>query len=299
MTDSGAARVVARAFSQIEDAVRALGPPAPGNRRVFRGQNRAWLSADGTHQITPALSRTAAPEYDPAWLARMTQFLHTAAGDKSDGVPIEFALVWSPALIQQYGPGSFFVDVTFDLPTALWFALHKWHADRRLAHVGTSLTGVYNRAMPVAWYVPLDRVPPGAAPPVVYVFDLPEWDGVVIPRGGAVVDPLKSPLKQWVGDVATRLRAQHAALLHAHPVLTDSRDVGPLVRCAIELSPEFDRASVPGLDRPTSEIFPMPADDRFYQELLALPASFQFSPARLEHPLNVVLVLRGASGLGR
>ena len=31
----------------------------------------------------------------------------------------------------------------------------------------------------------------------------------------------------------------------------------------------------------------MPANDPFYQELLALPASFQFSPGRLEHPLNV------------
>jgi hypothetical protein len=282
---SDASRVVAGTFADIEAALRDLGPPAPTHRRVFRGQNRGWLSPDGAHTITPALSRTSAPKYDPAWLTRMTQFLYSETGQEGDGVPIEFGLVWSPALIQQYGPGSFFVDVTFDLPTALWFALNTWHTERRLEHVGSNATGVYNRAMPVAWHEPLRTWQD--APPVVYVFDLPEWDGIVVPQGAAIVDPLKSPLSQWVGTVATRLQAQQAALLHAHPTITDARDVGPLVRLSIALAPGFDRSSVPGIDRPTSAIFPAPADDPFYRQLLTLPGSFHFSPGRLEHPLNV------------
>lgn len=293
MSAAGPRSAAAATFADIEEILRAAGPPAPGHRRVFRGQTRAWLTKDGGHTITPALGRTAQPACDPSWVTRMTRSIGADALAQGDGVPPELFLVWSPALIQQYGPGSFFVDVTFDPATALWFAFHEWQSRISRALIGTDVTGMYHRDIPLAWYRPLRGAAAGTVRPVLYVFDLPEWDGNILPLGVSVVDPWTSPVSGWIETQSTRLGAQHAALVHANARFTDHGDIGPFASLAIELADRFDRSTVPGLERPTHAIFPTPDRDPFYAQLLALPAQQCFDPTRLQHPLNVYWYVSG------
>jgi len=287
MSATGPRSATAATFADVEEILHAAGPPASGHRRVFRGQTRAWLTGDGTHTITPALGRTAQTAYDPSWVTRMTRSIGAEALTQGEGVPPEMFLVWSPALIQQYGPGSFFVDVTFDLRTAMWFAFHEWRTRTTRGLIGTDVTGMYHRDMPLAWYCASSDAAAGAPRPVLYVFDLPEWDGNIMPLDVSVVDPWKAPVRSWIETQATRLAAQHAALIHAHPRFTNHGDIGRFASIAIELAGGFDRSTAPGLDRPTHAIFPTPARDPFYAQLLGLPAQQCFDPTRLQHPLNV------------
>jgi hypothetical protein len=275
---------LARTFGDIETFLAGLGEPAPGRRRVYRGQTRAHFDSNtGLPTITPALARQKQPDHDPAWHARLTHFLKVLDPSDAGSVPAEFHLVWAPALIQHYGPGSHFVDVTFDVATALWFSTHVWHQRWLSIALGGRDRGAFDRWISTAWYTELgsraqDR-------PVLYVFDLPEWDGLVVPTEVEIVDLQRSLVGEWLAANATRLSTQHGALLHAQ--WAEGNDVGPFVRASIALAGDFDKSTVPGLQRTTREVFPSPLDDRFYDLLLRLPAQIQFQPTRLEHPLNV------------
>jgi hypothetical protein len=274
----------ARTFGDVEAFLGELGEPAPGRRRVYRGQTRAHFDSNtGLPTITPALARQKRPDYDPAWHARLTDFLKVLDPSDAGSLPVEFHLVWAPALIQHYGPGSHFVDVTFDVATALWFSTHVWHQRWLSIALAHRDRGTFDRWISTAWYTELgsraqDR-------PVLYVFDLPEWDGMVVPTEVEIVNLEQSMIGEWLAANATRLSAQRAALLHAQ--WAEGNDVGPFVRASIALAGDFDASTVPGLQRTTRELFPPPLDDRFYDVLLRLPAQIQFQPTHLEHPLNV------------
>jgi hypothetical protein len=280
--------VRAKSFADIEQAVSDLGPPADGCERLFRGQTAAYRAApDAPPKIVPALARgTAESNYDSAWLVRLTHLLQEVEGKHTDAVPIEFALFWAPALIQHYGPGSFYVDVTYDLATALWFGLHEWHQRWLSFDVAMGDAAVYRRVQSAAWYTPYE-FRSKSSPPVIFVFDVPVWDGMVIPNFGAVVNLVSGRVGDWLRANAKRLVVQHGALLHANPKLSGESDVASLARLVIELDEDFDQTTVPRLSRATTEVFPPPETDRVYATLLSLSGQIAFQPTRIEHPLGV------------
>ncbi len=229
------------------------------------------LSA-GEITIRPALVRAGAPAYDQAWLVKVTYLLATVNPAMTEGVPLEFSAVWAPALIQHYGPGSYFIDVTFDLSTALWFARHTWNQRWMCLAAGDDDRGIYDTWISTAWYT--GRGGDTGHPAVLYVLDLPEWNGVIVPTKPCIVDLTHSPIGEWLTANAGRISAQHAGLVHARWL--PGGDIGPLVRGWIELDANFEMASQEA-DRPTCRVFPPPADDLVYALLLQLPQQIRFS----------------------
>ena len=276
-------RIRAKSYADIQTFVESLGEPQSGTRRVFRGQTRQYWGPTGEVTITPALRRARAADYDAAWLTRMTSLLRMADPSATDGVPFAFNAVWAPALIQQYGPGSHFVDVTFDLATALWFARHTFHQRWLGMAVDVANHGLSDTWNLTAWYTP--REPNPGHPAVLYVIDLPEWNGLVVPTEPSIVDLSRSPAGEWLALHAKRIGAQHGGLVHAR-WLPDG-DIGPLLRAWIELDDAFDVEGVAGADRPAAALFPPPAADPFYQLLLHLPQQLHFQPTRLQHALDL------------
>src|SRR6266404_56785 len=103
----------------------------PTKQRVFRGQTKEYLAHDGTISLLPALTRFDPPkEYDTSWVTPIATFLARDLLKDNEqiwsGSP-DIDAVFGPALLQHYGPGSKFLDVTSDLTIATWFSLHKRH----------------------------------------------------------------------------------------------------------------------------------------------------------------------------
>ena len=117
----------AQSFSELVEILKKLPEPADGCVRVYRGQTREYLDKNGDPKLLPALYRRGGQHmYDPSWLGTMTLFVAQKALSVI-GVDYASAQLWAPALVQHYGPGSHYLDVTRDIEVALWFSLHKYH----------------------------------------------------------------------------------------------------------------------------------------------------------------------------
>jgi hypothetical protein len=276
-------------YAELSEVLARLGSVEDGHVRVFRGQNRAYLDENtGLHTITPALARNRERYYNPEWLVRVANDLHRF-GSSRDGpmAPTpDLTMFWAPALVQHYGPGSFFVDVTTDVDTALWFALHQATQARFVFHLGSADVGVVPWHQAIASYSDVALPIAAAGRPVLYVFDVPVWAGAILPKFGELVDLRTVSAGVGLAEEATRLHRQHGCLLHARPAL-GSGDVGPLARLAIELGDDFDVSSVPGIDRSTTTLFPSPDEDSVYALLMLIPGQLRFEPTRVESPLKM------------
>ena len=268
------------------DEIKRMGDPAPGDARVFRGQTREYLDREGQPMLLPSLSRrSGAPMYDPAWLGMM---MAAAMPGNRSGYDFETMQVWSPALVQHYGPGSHFLDVTHDLDTALWFCSHRYHERWILLEAGKN---AFQYA--VAWSSDVPAVRDPAASPAVYVFDVKPWNGVARPAHGELVDLRELEPDGRLVALAARLRAQSGALLFANPAAEGGPDLRPKVSLRLRLGPQFDIATI--ADRKwVGDIYPDPADDPFYRALLAFPAYMRFDPPRMEQPLAIPFQLTRA-----
>jgi hypothetical protein len=274
-----------RSRSEIVDVLRGLGKPRSGRLRVFRGQTREHRQPKtGRPSVVPTLLREGARPYDPGWLMVTARILAVEA--KQDITP-ETTAVYAPALIQHYGPGSSYVDVTSNIDIALWFALHVWH-QRWFADMLVDVTQlVWTRHFNTAWYTPLGSRSTDDDCPVVYVFDLEPWDGRVVPEHAQLIDLLQLPVAPWLLAAAARLKVQDAALAYVSADGPNGPDLGDEVRAVIRLAADFDEETAPIAMRPVREMFPGPQADACYRQLLALPAQLRFDPIRLEHPLDI------------
>src|SRR5262249_26178259 len=131
-------------------------------------------------------------------------------------------IVWMPALLQHYGHGSFFLDVSSDLLTALWFSTHKYaeHGIESPINVGKQYT--ISRRIRIATYS--DAVP-NETSPVLYVFDVPRWDGRDPVERGLLIDLLELSEGQYLAALAARLRVQSASLIYAFDPVHDRRNL--------------------------------------------------------------------------
>ena len=120
MTNVGYASV--RDLGSLERFLASLGPPAAGLVRVYRGQTRAYTAGpDRSPLLLPAGARDG---YQKAWDPGYERLVFTYVADcgfyeaRGDW---KNAIVWMPALLQHYGHGSFFLDVSSDFLIGLWF----------------------------------------------------------------------------------------------------------------------------------------------------------------------------------
>jgi hypothetical protein len=264
--------------------------PAPGFVRVYRGQTRGYVdSATARPSLLPALVRPkSAGVYDPAWLVSVQMYISAQLGLNYD-LPAEVIHIFAPALLQHYGPGSKFLDVTADLDVALWFAFHEHHETWLALPARATPTFAMERWFLMAWHT--DVTADSNRTPVLYLLDAPIWDGRELPRHGELVDLLALAEGKRLSETAMRLVRQRASLLFAGSAEDGGPDLGSRVVAAIELAADFDDPAVRG--RTVAEVFPPPAADPFYSALLGLPALRRFHPDRMQHALDVPCYLNG------
>lgn len=188
---------IVHSFSEVKDFLRDLGNPSSGKTRVYRGQTRSFINkTTGRDSLLPAILRPSGLNtYDPAWLATIAGFVgHYAKLDQM--IDLATKQVWGPALLQHYGPGSSYLDVTSDIEIALWFSLHEWH-DRwislkrdGLGSAATTEVNTYTVSemhVYTTWFTNVVMGPEDTDLPVVYVFDLDRWDGKGHPTHNVIV----------------------------------------------------------------------------------------------------------------
>jgi len=265
--------------AEVNSIVEGLGAPTAGTRRVFRGQTRAYSDDAGQPLLLPAVVRPKGTKtYDPAWLVSVQMYL----GQKSTGefdVTGDLQHLWAPALLQHYGPGSSYLDVTADIDMALWFSFAKLN----MRTVAVPMDGLV-RNVECAWHTELPQPWDEADGPVIYVLDSPVWNGEGVPKHGESVDLLAMGAG-ILPEEATRLKRQTASLVYVD-VATPSLDAS--LRAVIRLAPDFDRPSVPTWGRTTHDVFPQPSEDPFYRTLLNIPAQpLVEDPKTFRNPLSI------------
>lgn len=278
---------IVHSVAGLRAALDSMGRPSAGRVRVFRGQTREYKDKDGEPLLLPSLSRrSGAPMYDPAWLGAMMSYV--AVGGEADLARDFVTLrVWAPALVQHYGPGSHYLDVSHDLDVALWFATHDY-IERWFMVEGNPREQLPDAQYAVAWSSDVDpaiaRADQGG--PIIYVFDIEPWDGRGLPNFGQLVDLLALEPIRHLLDNASRLNAQSAALLFAEASAGEDSGLRSKVAGRIYLAADFDLGEVADL-KWVGDIYPGPGADPLYKALLEFPAYLQFEPLRLEQPLAI------------
>jgi hypothetical protein len=265
-----------RSRAELSVFLNGLPPPAPGLVRLYRGQTCGYTDpATSRPSLLPALVRPKnAGVYDPAWLVSVQMYINSQLGLHND-LPADVIHVWAPALLQHYGPGSRFLDVTADVDVALWFAFHEHHETWIVLPTRESPTFAMEQWFLMAWHTEVTAA--SGLAPVFYVLDAPVWDGSGLPRHGQVVDLRALAPGKRLSDTAMRLVRQSASLMFAGAPEDGGPDLGSHVVAAVDLAPDFDAGA-----------------DPFYTALLGVPALYRFNPARMQHALDVPCYWNGS-----
>jgi FRG domain-containing protein len=279
----------------LQRFLKSLGSPPAGFVRVYRGQTRAYTTAfDRSPLLLPAGARDG---YKRAWDPGYERLVFTYVADYGfyeDRGDWKNAIVWMPALLQHYGHGSFFLDVSSDLLISLWFSIHQYTEQSIDLPVMAGNQYTINRRIRMASYVAISNDVKEYSP-VLYVLDVPRWNGRGALSRGQLVDLLALREGQALAPLASRLRVQSASLIYAFDPVHDRRNLADAVRAIVSLEPEFVSDPPPELKRRTLEIFPAPADDRLYKVLLNIPQRLCTGPVRVEHPLSIQMFIDGGS----
>lgn len=280
-------------YLDIRQFLEQLPTPAAGTKRMFRGQTRGYVDANnGLPQLLPALVREKSNHtYDPAWLISI-QMYSIALDEHGASTPYDTVYLWGPALLQHYGPGSCYLDVSSDLDVALWFAIYTRH-EKWLA---IKQPGELPRSHCVSWHTDADLADPAIAP-VLYVFDAASWKGEGSPAHGELVELTALNVAGKLPQEARRLHDQVASLLYSDIRNPQGPNLGPEIVAMLYLTPSFDRTTVPSYGRTVADVFPPPSADPFYKSLLQVPAQLHFDPNRLEHPLAIPCYLENSPQL--
>jgi hypothetical protein len=269
-------------YSEIQAFLEQLPPPAPGKKRMFRGQTNGYQNNVGLPSLLPALVREGAHHnYDPAWLVSI-QMYSMAFDEHGASTPYDTVYLWGPALLQHYGPGSCYLDVTSALDVALWFAIYQRHEKWLAIKQGNNLP----RSQRVSWHTLADLADP-AVRPIVYVLDAASWTGEGRPAHGGLVELTALDVAGKLPDQARRLHQQVGSLLYSELRNPQGPNLGSEVVAMMNFTGSFDLTTVPSYGRAVRDVFPPPSRDPFYTSLLRVPAQLNCDPNRLEHPLAI------------
>ena len=278
---------VASTVDELQSCLDHLGPPPPGRLRVFRGQTRRYRNA-GRDVLLAARYRPDQDQVNPDWVAAArTAILGQLMPVQ---IPREYDETWVPAILQHYGPGSYYLDVTTEPKIAIWFALNTFKSQHseQLFYTGKVTSSVRIRW---AWYQNVESTFIKCYEPVLYVFDALRWSGFGKPAHGDLVAVSDLYDGQRLLHRATRLEKQSAYLLYASPDAFFGPDLGYLARTTIRLIGDFREHL--SLFRSIRDVFPLPTNDPCYAVLLALPMNGSGDSREDTLPLEVPCYVSG------
>ena len=252
-----------QSLEKLELHLSTLPRPKPGYHRVFRGQNRDF------GKMLPSGLRHSSREYWNLWqrhamlVADFEPNLQRAA---ARGVPSTLGMLkyWVHAIAQHYGGDSHYLDVTHDLQSAVWFALHKMRLVlvKLGMGVGTELDPEHDIQIELKWWrYERSTEEPGW----LYVLDAPEWDNDSILEHGTLIDVADQAPS--LVTASTRMAVQRACLLNADP---EVRDLRQFYACE-PLRVAWPMADAERVQATTSFMFPSPSKDPWYATFCRLP----------------------------
>jgi hypothetical protein len=268
------ARRVVRDFASVLDFIEGLPPPKDGLERVFRGQS-------GDHGTLRPRALRSAITNSTQWRATARALSEELAQNTPellyDGQRVA-AATSAEALVQHYGAGSHYLDVSRSVAIALWFALHKAVQKEFTSKIMTDPGGPDMRSLALMIEYGRNR-----DPGVLYVFDVPDWAGG--PRGHGKLFDLVDVGR--FGLVSARARRQQGCVIYGEGDLSDCLAAPPLVV-------DWPMKGAPDTVRqPARNLFPPPSKDPFYAALLRIPLvpclreQSNNEWIRVEHPLGV------------
>ena len=260
-------------YSELLAAVEALPKPPAGTVRVYRGQTTDYpaLYPSGLRRSVRLMSIWR------VYAAHLYSALKPAAdmGDMSME-DLQAHSVWFNALAQQYGPGSDFLDVSYSIDIAIWFALNKTRTVTAEGAIGPD--GPLNPALDrptfaeLVGYEPWEDEQGG----YIYVLDLPLWNGQGLARTGEVVDLAKAP---EIFASSPRMRAQSGCLIYCRKDDGSPFDVRPLLVRGTPLRIRRPMTGTAAPDRRVADIYPSPAQDAWFARFLSVPMTYSPQPA--------------------
>lgn len=258
-------------YSELLAAIDALPKPAAGMVRVFRGQTADYpkLVPSGLRKELRAMT---------IWRV-YSHHLYAALVQRWEEVSmwdLQAFGVWFNAVAQHYGPGSDFLDVTYSLDIALWFALNKSRVVPCSGSIGPE--GPPNPAvdhqtsMDLVGYDPWQDQNGG----YVYVLDLPLWDGEGLARAGQVVDLSRAP---EIFASSARMRAQAACLIYCRNQDSTPYDAREFLVEGTPLRVKRPMTGTSALDRRVADMYPSPMQDEWFARFLSVPMAYAAQPA--------------------
>jgi hypothetical protein len=252
-----------QSLEKLELHLSTLPRPKPGYRRVFRGQNRDF------GKMLPSGLRHSSREYWSLWQRHamlIANFEPNSQRAAARGVPStsDMLFYWVHAIAQHYGGDSHYLDVTHDLQSALWFALHTMRPVpvKLSMGVGTELDPQNDVQIGLkCWRYERFIEESGW----LYVFDAPDWDNDSPLEHGTLVD-VAAQAPSLI-TASTRMTVQRACLLNADP---EVRDLKQFYACE-PLRVAWPMADADRVQATTSYMFPVPSKDQWYAIFCRLP----------------------------
>lgn len=247
-------------FAELQLAIAGLPPLAPGKVRIYRGQVKDHDT------IVPAGFR-APLERNAVWkfytMLLLADVQNGLFGKNMQDADFRVLSVWLDAVSQHYGSGSSYLDVTHSVESAAWFALHKgtaWDEHTVLGPEGGP--SAFDMPATIRWF----EYAPSTTPGYLYAFDVDVWDGAsASPPDLSLIDLSNAPAP----FCTPRMIAQAGSLIQAGQQA--HQDLKPM---RVERTPLRIAWPMTGSDvvrRSVEEMFPLPAVDNWYRQLLRVP----------------------------
>jgi hypothetical protein len=259
-------------YSELLAAIEGLPKSPAGTVRVFRGQTRDYpnLYPSGLRRSPRLLSIWR------VYAAHLYSALKPAADDGMSIEDLQAHSLWFSALAQQYGPGSDFLDVSYSIDVAVWFALNKTKIVTARGAIGPDgpLDPVLDHPTfsELVGYEPWEDKQGGC----IYVLDLPLWNGQGLARPGEVVDLAKAP---EIFASSPRMIAQSGCLIYCRKDDRSPFDVRPLLVQGTPLQVRRPMMGTTAHDRSVADIYPSPSQDAWYARFLSVPMTYSAQPA--------------------
>ncbi len=276
-------------YAELLAAIAALPTPRKETVRVFRGQTMDYprLDPSGLRRAPRLMSIWGVYSYHMYYrlLQRENQRENVVEMTSED---LQAHGVWFNALAQQYGPGSDFLDVSYSIDIALWFALNKSRVIKATGTIGPDgppdPTLDHETSADLVSYEPWEDKKGGC----IYVLDLPLWDGDGLAKAGQVIDLAKAP---EMFASSPRMQAQSGCLIYCR---NDDHSPFDVRKLLVKGSPLWVRRPMTGTaapDRRVSDIYPSPAQDEWFARFLSVPMTYsgQSSPPTLQRSIPVVV----------